>query len=214
MGYKIIRALLFLVVLPLSAGGSGESTERMEDTSDTRSQQAKSSKEEMDIDQEVLQYLSPPERTLVMEFPAEGTFPVSLSEEEWRGRLGDFEYHVLREKGTERAFSGSLHNNKRRGTYYSAATGQPLFTSETKFESGTGWPSFTEPIEPDAVRYRVDRTYGMVRVEVVDSLSGSHLGHVFPDGPEPTGLRYCLNSASLLFVPDGEEPPHLITEEM
>lgn len=214
MRYKLIPALLLLVVLPLSAGGAGESTERMEDTSDSSRQQTVSSEEDMNIDQEVLQYLSPSERELVVEYPAEDTFPVSLSEEEWRNRLGDFEYHVLREKGTERAFTGPLYNNKQKGTYYSAATGQPLFTSETKFESGTGWPSFTEPIAPDAVRYRVDRTYGMVRVEVVDSLSGSHLGHVFPDGPEPTGLRYCLNSASLLFVPDGQEPPPLITEEL
>ncbi|MFA7567469.1 MAG: peptide-methionine (R)-S-oxide reductase MsrB, partial [Alkalispirochaeta sp.] len=104
--------------------------------------------------------------------------------------------------------------NKEAGTYYSAATGEPLFSSEAKFDSGTGWPSFFQPLKPDAVRYHVDKSYGMVRVEVVDSLSGSHLGHVFTDGPEPTGLRYCLNSASLVFVPEGEEPPPLITDEL
>lgn len=137
-------------------------------------------------------------------------FPVQLTEREWRQRLSRRRFSVLREAGTERAFSGDLYDNKRFGTYYSAATGQPLFRSEDKFVSGTGWPSFTKPISPDAVAYRWDRGFFSRRIEVVDSLSGSHLGHVFSDGPDPTGQRYCMNSAALIFVPDGDEPPELL----
>jgi peptide-methionine (R)-S-oxide reductase len=98
------------------------------------------------------------------------------------------------------------------GTYYSAATGQPLFSSESKFNSGSGWPSFYEPIDPDAVVLIQDNKFSLRRVEVVDSASGSHLGHVFPDGPDPTGLRYCINSASLIFVPKGEQPPRIVQD--
>lgn len=140
-------------------------------------------------------------------------WPVRLTEDEWRKRLSPLQYHVLREKGTERAFTGEYEKNHREGTYYSAATGQPLFSSKAKFDSGTGWPSFFEPISPDAVRYIRDESYGMVRIEVVDSLSGSHLGHVFPDGPAPTNLRYCMNSASLLFVPEGGQAPEILKGE-
>jgi peptide-methionine (R)-S-oxide reductase len=140
-------------------------------------------------------------------------YPVTLSDAQWRERLTPSQYHVLREKGTERAFTGEYDKFYEEGTYYSAASGQPLFTSEAKFNSGTGWPSFYEPIEPDAVKYIEDRTFGMRRIEIVDSLSGSHLGHVFPDGPAPTGLRYCINSASLVFVPKGEEPPQILGRE-
>lgn len=140
------------------------------------------------------------------------SFPIVLSDEEWEERLSDSQYHILREKGTERAFTGELNKNYVEGTYYSAATGQPLFTSETKFDSGTGWPSFYQPIDPDAVILKEDLGYGMKRVEVLDSSSGSHLGHVFPDGPEPTGLRYCINSEALIFVPRGDEPPDIVKE--
>lgn len=148
----------------------------------------------------------------IMENKENHKYEVQLSEEEWKERLTPEQYHVLREKGTERAFTGELNSNKKKGVYYSAATGQPLFTSETKFDSGTGWPSFYAPISKEAVVLEEDNNYGMQRVEVLDSSSGSHLGHVFPDGPKPTGLRYCLNSAALIFVPEGAEPPQIVKD--
>jgi len=137
-------------------------------------------------------------------------YPIELSDDEWKQRLTPLQYKILRKKGTERAFTGEYDKVYEKGTLYSAATGQPLFSSEAKFNSGTGWPSFTQPISPDSVVLKEDNSLFMQRVEVLDSSSGSHLGHVFNDGPEPTGLRYCINSASLIFVPEGEKPPEIV----
>lgn len=121
------------------------------------------------------------------------------SDAEWRAQLTPEQYHILREKGTERPFTGALVNNHADGFYHCAACDAPLFKSGTKFESGSGWPSFFEPISPEAVELHEDRTFGMTRVEVTCATCGGHLGHVFPDGPNPTGQRYCINSASLKF---------------
>ena len=141
-----------------------------------------------------------------------GSYPIQKTDDEWKKILSDKQFYVLRQQGTEYAFSGEYWDNKKKGIYYSAATGQPLFSSDHKFKSGTGWPSFYKPIDENAVKEVIDTSHGMVRMEVVDTGSGSHLGHVFDDGPAPTGLRYCMNSASLIFVAEGEELPEIVKE--
>ena len=126
---------------------------------------------------------------------------VVRTEEEWRNILPPDRYEILRAKGTERAFSGEYEDHWDDGVYHCYACDLPLFASKTKFRSGSGWPSFWQPITPDAVEEHEDYSYGMVRIEVTCARCGGHLGHAFDDGPPPTGLRYCINSLSLKFVP-------------
>jgi peptide-methionine (R)-S-oxide reductase len=130
---------------------------------------------------------------------------IEKSEDEWRAQLSEQEYQVARCSATERPFTGRYWNEKATGTYHCVCCGNPLFRSETKYDSGTGWPSFYAPVDESAVAEKVDRSHGMTRTESVCARCDAHLGHVFPDGPNPTGLRYCMNSASLRLERDESE---------
>jgi peptide-methionine (R)-S-oxide reductase len=136
-----------------------------------------------------------------MDTPADPRPKVAKTEADWRRELTTEQYHVTREHGTERAFAGPYWNEKRAGTYSCVCCGTPLFSSDTKFDSGTGWPSFWAPLTTDAVAAHEDRSLFMRRTEVRCAACDAHLGHVFPDGPKPTGQRYCMNGTALKFAP-------------
>jgi peptide-methionine (R)-S-oxide reductase len=136
--------------------------------------------------------------------PAEGSSKIVKTDAQWRGELTPAQYHVTRERGTERAFTGPYWNEKGSGVYACVCCGTPLFASQTKYDSGTGWPSFWAPIEKGAVSEHEDRSLFMRRTEARCAACDGHLGHIFPDGPKPTGTRYCINGTALNFAPDDE----------
>jgi peptide-methionine (R)-S-oxide reductase len=131
--------------------------------------------------------------------------PIVKTEEEWKKELSAEEYRVLRECGTEPAFTGKYYNHKEDGTYVCAGCGAELFSSDTKYDSGSGWPSFYAAVDKEAIKEELDTSYGMRRIEIKCAQCDSHLGHVFPDGPNPTGMRYCVNSVSLDFEKEKED---------
>ncbi len=148
-----------------------------------------------------------PKKSMAEKAMPQNEYPMQLTDAEWKEKLTPEQYHILREKGTEAPGANKYDHFWGKGTYYSAASLQPVFSSAAKFDSKTGWPSFFEVMNKDAIKIVQDNSEGMVRGEVVDSKTGLHLGHLFDDGPEPTHKRYCMNSAALIFVPEGGTPP-------